>query len=360
MASRRVTINDVARHLGIAKGTVSRALNGYADVSPALKRRVMAAADELDYKPSSLARRLTNGRADTVGIVLIVGEPNLYDAFLSEFLDGASRTLKARGRDLLVSTAPCADAAVSEYASLAQLRKADGFLLTRTETDDPRVRFLKQKEIPFVAYGRVGGDNDHPWLDVDGEAAMADAVARLAKLGHRRIGMVGAPDRLNFARLRRQGFCRGLAAAGLGHEDLLVETAGAIDIEAGRIAAMKLLQKPAPPTALICMNDVFAFGAYAAARDAGLRIGSDLSVISYDGLPTGDFLDPPLTTYDQSSVKSGVVVADMLLDLIDGIGLELPGRLEKATLRERGSHGPPTLSSEMLAKLITQTAAEND
>jgi LacI family transcriptional regulator len=241
---------------------------------------------------------------------------------------------------------------------LAQLRKVDGFLLTRTESDYPRVRFLQEKDLPFVTHGRIGGVNSHPWFDVDGEAAMADAVERLANLGHRRIGMAASPDCLNFARLRLQGFYRGLQTSGLGRQAASIETVESIGIAAGRAAVLKLLQQPRPPTALVCMNDVFAFGAYAAARDLGLRIGSDLSVIGYDGLPAGDFLDPPLTTYDQSSVNAGAVVADMLLDLIDGLELDHPNQLERATLRARGSHGPPSVNSEALAGMIERHAAK--
>jgi LacI family transcriptional regulator len=350
--TRRVTINDVAQHLGVAKGTVSRALNGYGDVSDSLRQRVAAAAHELGYKPSSLARRLTRGRADTVGMVLIVGGPLLSDPFLSEFLDGVSRSLRRRSRDLLVSTAPSAEAAVGEYEAMAQLRKVDGFLLTRTESRDPRVRFLQEKGLPFVTHGRVQGRNDHPWFDIDNEATMVEAVGHLAQLGHQRIGLIAAPSKLNFARLRLRGFRRGIAAAGFDRQDAPVETTVAIDIEAGRTAAVRLLRAPTPPTALVCMTDMLAIGAYAAVRDLRLRVGRDISVIGYDGLPTGASLDPPLTTFDQASGDYGAVVADLLLDLIDGVASDRPGRLERARFVARGSHGPPRLRPHELAALV--------
>jgi len=355
--SRRVTINDVAQHLGVAKGTVSRALNNYGDVSADMRQRVAAAAHKLGYKPSSLARRLTRGRADTVGMVLIVGGPLLNDPFLSEFLDGVSRSLRRRSRDLLVATAPSAEAAIAEYEAMAQLRKVDGFLLTRTESRDPRVRFLQEKGLPFVTHGRVQGKNDHPWFDIDNEAAMVEAVDHLAALGHRRIGLVAAPSASNFARLRLRGFHRGIGRVGLDRADAPVETAPTMDIERGRAAALRLLRAPVPPTALVCMTDVLAIGAYAAARDLQLRVGRDLSVIGYDGLPTGAFLDPPLTTFDQSSADYGAYVADLLLDLIDGVASEQTGRLEKARFVARGSHGPPRLSPRQLAALVRAGAA---
>ena len=357
MVRRRVTINDVAQHLGIAKGTVSRALNGYGDVSETLRQRVRAAAQELGYKPSSLARRLTRGSADTIGMVLIVGGPQLYDPFLSQFLDGASSSLRRRGRDLLVSTAPSTEAAVPEFEALAQLRKVDGFLLTRTESKDPRVLFLQEKGLPFVTHGRVEGENSHPWFDIDNEAAMIEAVDQLSALGHERIGLIAAPSRLNFGRLRLRGFRRGIALAGLDTGDLPIETVTTVDSESGRQAAIRLLRDPMPPTALVCMTDVLAIGAYAAARDLRLRVGRDISVIGYDGLPTGGFLDPPLSTFDQAPGDYGGYVADMLLDLIDGDTTDHPGRLERARFAARGSHGPPTLSSQELRRLVGQTEA---
>jgi LacI family transcriptional regulator len=313
---------------------------------------VAAAAHALGYKPSSLARRLTRGRADTVGMVLIVGGPLLSDPFLSEFLDGASRSLRSRSRDLLVATAPSVEAAVGEYEAMAQLRKVDGFLLTRTESRDPRVRVLQDKGLPFVTHGRVEGANNHPWFDIDNEAAMVEAVGHLAQQGHRRIGLVAAPSKLNFARLRRRGFFRGIAAAGLDRQEAPLETTAAIDIGAGHTAALRLLRAPLPPTALVCMTDLLAIGAYAAARDLRLTVGHDVSVIGYDGLPTGAFLDPPLTTFDQSSRDAGADVADMLLDLIDGIAPTRAGRLERARFVARGSHGPPRLRPQELAALV--------
>ncbi len=214
------------------------------------------------------------------------------------------------------------------------------------------MRFLQDKGLPFVTHGRVEGLNHHPWFDIDNEAAMVEAVDHLARQGHRRIGLVAAPSRLNFARLRRRGFFRGIAAAGLERRDAPLETTDAIDMEAGRSAALRLLRSPLPPTALVCMTDLLAIGAYAAARDLRLEVGHELSVIGYDGLATGAFLDPPLTTFDQSSGDYGACVADMLLDLIDGVATDRPGRLERARFVARGSHGPPRLRPHELAALI--------
>lgn len=346
-----ITIEQVAQHLGLAKGTVSRALNNYSDISNATRDRVLAAVDEFGYHPSNSARSLKSGRVETVGIVLPASTAHISDPFLAEFLDGVSAALGRHGMDLLVTTAPDTDDAVAVYKRLIAAAKVDGFIITRTLTVDARIFFLVRHGIPFVAHGRTADPRGYAWLDVDNEGAFAEAVAHLADLGHRHIGFVGGPAELNLARLRRDGFARGLRENGIERDpDLEVEAA--MTEEGGLEAAETLLALTRPPTALLCATDALAIGAVLALRKAGLTVGRDVSVVGYDGVPVAAHIDPPITTLVQNTRDAGERVAEMLMAVIEHVDPVSLQEMKTARLVRRASDGPPTRTPEELRRLI--------
>lgn len=353
---RHVTISDLARHLGVAKGTVSRALNNYPDVAPETRSRIASAAEQLGYRPSSIARKLKSNRVDAVGIVLPMADNLIADPFLSEFLDGVSHALDQRGQDLLVSTASSIEATVHVYERLIAERKVDGVVVTRTRTDDPRITFLRDRGFPFVTHGQCGLPGGFASFDIDNELAFIEAVAHVVKLGHRRIGYVGGPSSYNFSRLRLSGYRKGVVKAGLvPDEDLIIECP--LDQEAGHQGTERLMAQPEPPTVLLCASDWLAIGAIRALRDMGLHVGSDVSVIGYDGIPVGAFVDPPLTTFSQSMRNAGATVAGMLMEVIEGTVPDTLSHMGRAVLIARNSDGPPSKTPAQLARQISSANA---
>ncbi len=348
----KLTLKEFSETLGLSKSTVSRALGGYSDVSPKTRAKIETAARDLGYAPDPLARGLKRGRVESVGIVIVRGSPALYDPFLSEFLDGVSRSLNARGRDLLVSTAGSTQEAVDVYRRLIEARKVDGFILSRTETHDPRIAFLRDTGVPFVAHGRTDAPDDYAWFDIDNEAAFVEAVTLAARQGHKKIAHIAAPPHMNFARLRMKGFLRGIAASGIASADAPVHTAANLDIESGEEIARRLLLLPEPPSAIVCAVDLLAIGAYSAVKSLGLTVGRDVTIIGYDGLPFGAYLDPQLTTFDQSGGDHGAQVADMLIDVIEGADPTTLQIVKQAKLLKRASDGPPAQNTEELARRI--------
>ncbi len=356
MGSRgKVTIEALARELGLAKSTVSRALNGYPDIAEETRSRVQAAALASGYAASSLARSLKRGRVDTVGIVLPGAHLDIGSPFLVQFLRGATKVLEGRGVDLLVANAAAPERWQETYDRLIVTRKVDGFILTRTLSDDPRIAYLREKGAPFVAFGRTAGAEDFAWLDVDCGAAAGDAAAHLAALGHHRIGHVAAPESVNFARLRREAVREKLTALGLYEPSLIVEAGMTADD--GRRATTTLMGLARPPTALICDLDLLAFGAMAALRDLNLTVGSDVSVLGYGDIPLADLHSPPLSTWSQDSETAGGWVAEMLLALINGTAPEILQRLRPADFLRRGSDSAPARDSDKLRKLLGKAPA---
>ncbi|MES0812125.1 substrate-binding domain-containing protein [Roseibium sp. SCPC15] len=346
-----VTIDDVARHVGVAKGTVSRVLNNYTDISEETRKRILKAVKDLGYQPSATARNLKRGRQDTLGIIIPVGQGNGADPFLAEFIDGIARALDELGLDLLVTTTHSRDHMIESLKRLIARRKVDGFIVTRTEVQDPRVAYLKEQNFPFVAHGRTGDPSNYAWFDIDNEATFADGVRHLYSLGHERIGYVGGPLELNFALQRQEGYRQGLESLGLPHDQSL-ESLQALNEKGGFAGAKALLSLERPPTALLCATDALAIGAVQFCRKFGLATGSDVTVIGYDGLPVGEYLDPPLTTFSQSAQDAGGHVARMLIDVLDGKDPTSLQALAKANLIRRASDGPPTMTPEALADVL--------
>ncbi|MBN9671824.1 LacI family DNA-binding transcriptional regulator [Roseibium aggregatum] len=346
-----VTIDDVARHVGVAKGTVSRVLNNYNDISETTKKRILQAVKDLGYQPSATARNLKRGRQDTLGIVIPVGHGSGADPFLAEFIDGIARALDELGLDLLVTTAHSRDHTIESLKRLIARRKVDGFIVTRTEVDDARIAYLKEHNFPFVAHGRTSDPSGYAWFDIDNEATFADGVRHLYSLGHQRIGFIGGTLELNFALQRLQGYRQGLEALGLPRDEEL-ESVQDLSERGGIAGAEALLALPSPPTALLCATDALAIGAIQFCRKFGLKPGSDVTVLGYDGLPVGEYLDPPLTTFSQSAQDAGARVARMLVDVLDGADPQALQSLARADLIRRASDGAPSMTPEALAGVL--------
>jgi LacI family transcriptional regulator len=335
-ARQRVTISDVAQALGLTKSTVSRALNGYPDIAEGTVLRVRKAADQLGYRPMAQAQAIRTGRARALGLVLNAGGEDAHKPFLTDFLDGISRAASAETWTLTVATAMDEADEVETLGRLVDERKVDGFILPRTKVVDPRVKVLRDRGVPFLMYGRTGDPTGCAWFDIAGEDAMRDAVLRLARFGHRRIGFVNGACVYTYSHLRRDGYLAGLAAAGLSaNPDLMQEDA--TSMAEGEVAGLRLLDLPRPPSAIVCALDIAALGVYRAAARVGRIVGRDLAVISYDGIPEGATATPPLTTYAVDTRAAGRRLAEMLIARIRGAAVEDLRALAPATLIARGS-----------------------
>jgi LacI family transcriptional regulator len=354
--TRRATISDVAEVLGVSKGTVSRALNGYPDISDRTRQRVRHAAERLGYLPSAQAKAIRTGRVGAIGLVLQVGEPDAQRPFLADFLAGLTTAASAENCSLTIATAQDDGETRTVLTRLIAERKADGFILPRTRLSDPRIDLLRAAGVPFVLFGRTGDPTGCAWFDLLGETAMDEAVRRLHAHGHRRIGYLGGGEGLAYNALRLEGYRRALATLGLPCDPAL-ETHGATTMQTGAAGAARLLARPQPPTALVCATDMGALGAHRAAREAGLVVGRDLSLIGYDGVPEGAWVAPPLTTFEVDNRAAGARLAALLIRRIRGEPPEALRETARARLCPRGSDGPPALSSAALARRFAATSS---
>jgi LacI family transcriptional regulator len=310
-----VTLKDIAQEVGVSVTTVSRALAGYDDVAPATRRRIEEVATALGFVPNAAARNLQRQRTDTIALVVPV-ESNLRfsDPFFSEFLSGLVVATGEAGFALNITT-DSQDNEQETYLRLIRSRRADGFVLVRTRRQDPRIPLLLEAGVPFVTFGRADGANGIYTVDEDDERGIRLIVDHLVALGHTRIGCVAEPAAFAKGYHRFQGFCQGLQAHGLPFDPELVVTTNYRQ-RSGREAAIRLLDLPQPPTAIIACNDLLALGAVSAVQARGLEVGRDVSVTGYDNIPLAEHAQPPLTTVDQPAHRLGSLVAKMLIGVI--------------------------------------------
>ena len=183
---KRIKIVDLAQSLGLSKGTISRALNDYSDISDSTKLRVRKQAKVMGYIPLSSAQAIKTGRVRALGLVLRVDSHDSHHAFLTDFLDGVSRSAGVRNWTLTVATATSDEDELQTFRRLIAERKVDGFIITRCLTNDARIKMLDEANIPHILYGRMKSDAVYSYFDISGETAIEAAVFRLIELGHKK------------------------------------------------------------------------------------------------------------------------------------------------------------------------------
>lgn len=330
-----VGIDDVARAAGVSTATVSRALSGRGAVSTATRDRVLSAAGRLGYVVSAAASSLATGRTRAVGVVV----PFLDRWFFSTVLAGISDALVRRGYDITLYSVS-ADAAERRrvFDDHLRRRRIDAVITIALELDAEESVSLRGLGVPIVA---IAGP--HPLLTtltVDDLAVGRLATAHLLGLGHRRLAHIGADAVTDAASsvptLRRRGFEDSLAEGGITQYD--VEPAD-FTIDGGSRAAARLLARDDRPTALFAASDEMAIGAILAARELGLRVPDDVSIIGVDGHELGRWFG--LTTVDQFARGQGERAAEAVLSALDG-AQPAPGRgTLPFELVDRGSTAAP-------------------
>lgn len=311
-----VTIRDIAKKLNLSIGAVSRAMDGYPDISEETRQRVIQTAKEMSYVPNRAARQLRRKKADAIGYVLPSNTPRFADPFFTEFVAGLGDETARHPFDLTISIAPPGEEAEKRlYQSWVQGHKVDGFILTHLRLQDWRVDYLSEQGIPFSALESIPDVRNFPRVDVDRQAGIVALVAYLTTCGFQRIACIGGPSELQIQTNQFNGYRQGLEAAGIPFDSALV-TKSDLTSTGGYQATKHLRSIPDPPDAIICINDETAFGALHALRDLGVHIGTDVAVTGFDGVAMSAHSDPPLTTLD-------IPVYEIACKLVDLLAAEL-------------------------------------
>lgn len=317
-AKRRITSQKVAERAGVSRTTVSFVLNDVdAQISPETRQRVLQAAHELGYVPDAAARSLASGRTHILGLVICQPPDHItIDAYIHQVIYGLSEAGRERGFRVLLEAVE--DVSQPDaYIHLVRAKRIDGILLSGPRSDDNQLPALIADGFPIVLLGRLNHELVS-FVDIDNEAAACHAVTHLAQLGHRRIGCItNGPLSYTSATERLQGYRQALRQAGLPEDEALIRY-GEFEPESGYRAMQALLSLTLQPTAVFVASDVVAFGAMAAARDAGRRVPEDLAIVGFDDVPMSRYFNPPLTTVRLPAVEQGRRGGEVLIDLIEG------------------------------------------
>jgi LacI family transcriptional regulator len=317
-----VTLKDIAAEVGYSVTTVSRALNDYNDVSEATKQIIKRVAQEMGYHPHVIAQSLQSRRTNTVGFIVPATERYLSDPYFLELLAGIGDGAASYAFDLLVSTCKPMDAQEHlAYERMVRGRRVDGIIVARTRRDDERIAYLVSEGFPLIAFGRTNSELDFPYLDIDGEKGIFEAVEHLIGLGHRRIGFITPSMYLMFAEHRLTGYKQALRSNGLEF-DVALTIEGNLTQSGGHQRMEQLLDLENPPTAVVAGNDLMAFGAMEAAQERGLAVGHDIAVIGFDDVPLAAHFHPSLTTVRQPIYDIGKMLSQRLVKIIKGKKLD--------------------------------------
>jgi LacI family transcriptional regulator len=322
MNEERVTIRQLARISGVSIGTVSRALNGYSDVNPETRERIIRLARELDYTPAAAARSLVTQRSHLVGVFLETGEghPDPFgNPFFYEVLVGLKNAIGAAGYDLLLFASERPGNGYGEHSFLKRARHHNvaGVVLMDVDPDDAEVRRLTRSDLPCVGVDVELLGPQTEYVTSDNAAGIGMAMRHLHDLGHRRIATItGLLDtRPGADRLR--AYRSEMQALGLAYRDEYVAY-GDFYVDSGHRAMAKLVALPEPPTAVVAASDLMALGAIRAVAEAGGSVPNDVSVIGFDDIQLAGHVHPSLTTLRQDKAGLGAEAGRALLALIDG------------------------------------------
>jgi LacI family transcriptional regulator, repressor for deo operon, udp, cdd, tsx, nupC, and nupG len=309
------TIYTVAKRAGVSTATVSRVMSQPDIVSPGTRHRVLQAVEDLGYTPNSAARHLRTLRSGK----LLVTVPDICNPFFALILQGIEDAAHRDGYAVLLGDTQHDETREERYALMLRRKEADGLIFLGHRLPDAAQAFIRSvapRCAPVVNSCEFSSRLGVPGVHIDNARAASDGIEHLYRLGHQRIGIVTGPLVSPLSRDRLRGVKTRAKLAG-AESDLEIVT-GNFSIESGAEAAERLLSQPSRPTAIFCFNDEMAIGVLDIARQRGVRVPRDLSVVGFDDIRFARYVDPPLTTIAQPMRDIGEGSVRLLLDILHG------------------------------------------
>ncbi len=324
---KRPTINDIAKRAGLSKASVSRALNGKQDVDPETRKRVLKLAAQIGYVPSASARALSNGRSNCLGLLV----PTLTWPWILEVLRGVAEEIERSGYSLILYTTSGGEDSEREFMSqVVPAGAVDGLALVIPLGMLEYIERLAKGGLPVVVVDDRGHYPDLPTVATTNIEGGRSATRHLIDNGRRRIAMLNGPHDFGCNRDRLAGYKSALQKAGLQFDPRLVVDSDFK--ETGGASAMTALLAADPDLdGVFVANDVMAFGAMRALRNAGRRVPDDVAVVGFDDIPASAMTHPPLSTVRQPLYEMGRTAASMVMAAVRGESItkriELPTSL---------------------------------
>jgi len=309
-----ITITDIALIAGVSVATVSRVINHPDRVKGNTRRRVQKAMEENNYVYNALAGSLGKSTTRTLGLII----PTITNPIFAVSTQGVQSAAARRGYSLLLGSTEYKPETEYNLVQLYLEKQVDGIVFSGRPLDERSLAYMKSRRIPYLFTWEAVDDIDAPHITFDNKKAARQVVEYFVSMGHRRIGMVAGRFKDTGRAYRRWiGYKDALEQWNIPYDEKLV-IQKPYSVASGREATGRLLKMEEPPTAIFCANDILAYGAIAAARDLGRRVGVDLGIIGFDDLEMSAVMDPPLTTVRIPGHEMGTMAADALIDMVEG------------------------------------------
>lgn len=310
------TMRDVAELAGVSQPTVSRVLNQKSTsirISPETRDKVLAAVEELGYRPNMHARSLRTQQTNLIAILVA----DITNSFYPQIARSVQQVARQQGYDVMISNSDHIYEHEKHFCEAIIRRSVDGIIMVPIHlTEDDLHDLYHETGTPIAVLGQ---HVTHPYIDVvyaDDEQAVYDVTRWLIdEQGHTSVGYVGVPDMLPPGPRRRRGFQQAMADVGLPVQPEYVYE-GDFTLEGGRRVGVELLQLAQLPSALMVANDNMALGVMLALQEGGVRIPQDVAVVGYDNIPEASIIRPGLTTIEQDSADIGYRLANLLFERI--------------------------------------------
>jgi LacI family transcriptional regulator len=331
-----LTLEDIARKCGVSRSTVSRVINGEANVSPETRQRVMDVIQQINFQPNLAARGLAAGKTRVLGVVIPMGVTAIFtDPFFPLLIQGVSITCNSCDYSVMLWL----DDPEYERRTVRQILYnglVDGVIVASNPMDDPIITALGEGKLPYVLIGRSPTNNKVNFIDVDNYGGARKAVRHLLGLGHRRIAHISGPRNLIAGLDRYQGYLSALYEGGFFPDPTLVVEGDFTDLS-GYAAVQRLL--PYHPDAIFAASDALATAALRALIESGVRVPQDMSLVGFDDIPSSSRTIPPLTTIRQPIQRMGSLAAETLIDIIEHPAIQPRQVVLPTELIVRGSCG---------------------
>jgi len=316
----RPTIYDIARLAGVSTATVSKVFNQTGNISEKTRRRILEISKELNYQPNVLASALNGKKTFSLGLLI----PDMVNPFFAELARHVEDRAQELGFNLIICNTDNDMKKEIKYIQLLRQKSVDGIIVATGVRNDEFLKELIDQRVPIALVAREMSVLSTSTVLVDDFAGGYNATRHLIELGHRRIAVIAESMSVSSSKERVRGYRHALEEAELRYDEELVLTSD-FSIESGRVTALAILQRPSRPTAIFACNDLLAIGALQAAKELGIRVPDDLSVVGFDNTILASITDPPMTTVAQPIRAMGHQVVDLIVAEIN----------EESTVKQR-------------------------
>lgn len=332
----RATLNDVARHAGVSAKSVSRVMNNEGGVSEETRQRILESVAALNYVVNPAARRL-RGASNVIGLIITD-----FEDYSSQILLGVTQAAQHLNYNLILYVQHGEGQSAEAYRTFINNGLVSGLLMIIPYDYKVLAALCASHDIPYVLFDYEGQapEENVPTITVANRKGVMDAMRYLLALGHRKIGFITGNMKIASAQERLQGYRDALEEAGISYDPTLVGE-GNWSQASGLEQTRSLLNHHPDLTAIVASDDLTAFGAMDAIKDAGLHVGEDISVIGFDDIPKAATSYPPLTTIRQPMRQMGEAAVEMMVAMLEGRAPVTTRREFATELIVRGSTARP-------------------